>query len=240
MVLNVSDSIYFVTIIFAFLTVVFGILVVNTLFRNKLKELFSDQKFFVFFFLVLGYALFAMGEVTWYLIHNIFNNIPTTGMPDFYWVTGAFFMMISFFALSSVLHQSYGENRKFLPLLLIGAALILGVILYVSTAISKGSDNSNIFLAYFYPISTSVILILSANLLLYFHRLGQFETDLLYLFFANICFLGGDLLYLYWNASNLLGFLSDIFYFFAYGLSAFAFFTLLIKLHLHSSEKPLR
>ena len=189
----------------------------------------------------MGYALFAMGEVTWYLINNIFNTIPTAGMPDFYWVTGAGFMILSFVALSRVLHQSYGDNHKLLPLLLVGGALMLGVIIYVSTSLSNGvGEGDSVFLAYFYPLSTALILLLSANLLLYFHQLGQFEKDLLYLFFANIGFLGGDLLYIYWNASNLLGFFSDIFYFFAYGLSAFAFFTLLIKLHLHSAEKSLR
>ncbi len=233
MVLGILDTLYLVTLLFAFLTVVFGILSLNTLFKNKLKELFSDRKFFIFFFLLLGYALFAMGELTWYLTQQVFEETPTAGMPDFYWITGALFMLVSFAALSSSLHRSYGENRKLIPLLFLGSVLIIGVLLYASFA-------DGTFLGYLYPLLTSLILIFSANLLLYYQRLDDFEIHLLYLFFANIGFLGGDLLFSSWGSSSALGALSNIFYIFAYGLSAFAFLTLLMKFNHHSSERPLR
>ncbi len=232
MVLDLLDALYLVTLLFALSTVVFGIFAVNKLFGNKLKELFSDRKFFIFFFLLIGYALFAMGELTWYLTLRVFEETPTTGMPDFYWITGALFMLVSFIALSSSLHKEYGETRKFVPLLVIGSLLVIGVLLYASVA-------DGTLLGYLYPLLTSLILIFSANLLLYYRRLDSFEVHLLYLFFANIGFLGGDLLFSYWGASNLLGALANIFYIFAYGLSAFAFLTLLMKFH-HSSERSPR
>lgn len=233
MVLDLLDTLYLVTLIFAFLTVVLGILSLNALFKNKLKELFSDRKFFIFFFLLMGYALFAMGELTWYLTLQVFEETPAAGMPDFYWITGALFMLVSFAALSSSLHKEYGENRKFIPLLVIGSILIISVLLYASIA-------DGTFLGYLYPLLTSLILIFSANLLLYYQRLDSFEIHLLYLFFANLGFLGGDLLFSYWGASSLLGALANIFYIFAYGLSAFAFLTLLMKFYHHSSERSLR
>ena len=233
MVLEILDTLYLATIIFAFLTVIFGVLSLNFLFKNKLKELFSDRKFFVFFFLLTGYALFALGELTWYLTLQVFGETPARGMPDFYWITGALFMLISFAALSSSLHQSYGQAHKFISLLILGSCLILGVLLYAYVA-------DGTFLGYLYPLLTSLNLIFSANLLLYYRRLDSFEIHLLYLFFANIGFLGGDLLFSYWGASNILGALSNIFYIFAYGLSAFAFLTLLMKFYHHSSEKSLR
>ncbi|MEK6939833.1 MAG: hypothetical protein AABX31_03835 [Nanoarchaeota archaeon] len=232
MVLETLDALYFVTLLFAFLTVVFGILSVNKLFGNKLKELFSDRKFFIFFFLLMGYALFAMGELTWYLTLQVFEKTPTVGMPDFYWITGALFMLVSFAALSSTLHKEYGETRKLVPLLVVGSLLIIGVLLYASVA--EGT-----FLGYLYPLLTSLILLFSANLLLYYRNLDSFEIHLLYLFFANIGFLGGDLLFSYWGASSVLGALANIFYIFAYGLSAFAFLTLLLKFYHHSNEKSL-
>ena len=222
MVLDLLGTLYLATLLFAFLTVVFGILSVNILFKNKLKELFSDHKFFIFFFLLLGYALFAMGELTWYLTLQVFEETPTAGMPDFYWITGALFMLVSFVALSGSLHKEYGETRKFVPLLIVGSLLVIGVLLYAS--IVDGT-----FLGYLYPLLTSLILIFSANLLLYYRNLDSFEIHLLYLFFANIGFLGGDLLFSSWGASNVLGALSNIFYIFAYGLSAFAFLTLLLN-----------
>lgn len=232
MVLEILDTLYFVTLLFALLTVVFGILSVNTLFGGKLKELFSDRKFFIFFFLLMGYVLFAMGELTWYLTLRVFEKTPTTGMPDFYWITGALFMLISFVALSYSLRREYGE-RSFIPLLIIGAALVVGVLLYVSLA-------DGTFLGYLYPVLTSLILIFSATLWSYRQQLDAFEIHLLYLFFANVAFLGGDLLFSYWGASSIPGALSNIFYIFAYGLSAFTFLTLLIKFYRHPAEKALR
>lgn len=230
MVLDILDTLYLATLLFALLTVVFGVLSVNILFKNKLKELFSDHKFFIFFFLLMGYALFAMGELTWYLTLQVFEETPKTGMPDFYWITGAFFMLVSFAALSGSLHKEYAETRKLVPLLIVGSLLVIGVLLYASKA-------DGTFLGYLYPLLTSLILIFSANLLLYYQNLDSFEIHLLYLFFANIGFLGGDLLFSYWGASSVLGELSNVFYIFAYGLSAFAFLTLLLKFYHHSRER---
>ena len=233
MMLDFSDTLFLVSIFFAFLTVVLGMLCVNTLFKNKLKELFSDRKFFIFFFLLMGYALFAMGELTWYLTLRVLEETPSVGMPDFYWITGALFMLISFAVLGRSLHRQYGQAQKFLLWLVLSSILVVDVLLYASFADST-------FLGYLYPLLTSLILILSANLILYYRNLDSFEVHLLYLFFANIGFLGGDLLYSYWSTSSLLGILSNIFYIFAYGLSAFAFLTLLTKLYTHSAERPLR
>lgn len=233
MALDISDALFLVSIFFAFLTVIFGILCLNTLFRNKLKELFSDHKFFMFFFLLMGYALFAMGELTWYLTARVFEKTPSVGMPDFYWITGALFMFVSFAVLSRSLHQQYGQAKKFLPWLVLGSLLVIGVLFYASFAEST-------FLGYLYPLLTSLILVLSANLVMYSRNLDSFEVHLLYLFFANIGFLIGDLLYGYWGDSTLLGNLSTISYIFAYGLSAFAFLTLLMKFYHHSSEKSLQ
>ena len=239
MALDLQGALNLVTLIFALLTVIFGILLINILFKNKLKELFSDRKFFIFFFLIFGYALFALGELTWYLIFKVFEETPAAGMPDFYWVTGAFFMLISLVALSGELYKSYGQTQKLLPLAVLGSILLLLVIVYVSIAGPKDAEGSEIFLGYFYPVMTSLILISSTNLLLFYKHLESFEANLVFLFFANIGFLGGDLLYAYWGISGFWGALANFFYVLAYGLSAFAFFTLLVKLYLHSSERSL-
>ena len=240
MVLDILDTLYLVTLILALLTVVFGVLSLNSLFKNKLKELFSDHKFFIFFFLLAGYALFAMGELTWYLIISVFEETPSAGMADFYWLTGALFMLISFIALSSSLRKTYGKMRNFFPLAVSAAILIIGVIVYVSATVSSEVQGAPLLLSYFYPLSTSLILIFSAVPILYFKHLDSFEVYLSYLFFANIGFLAGDLLFSYENASLLLSILSNIFYIFAYGLSAFAFLLLLISFYNLSSEKVLR
>ncbi len=239
MVLDLQATLNFITVLFAFLSAVFGLIVINALFKNKLKMLFSDEKFFIFFFLIAGYAVFALGELTWYLIYVVFEAAPTAGMPDFYWVTGAFFMLISFTALSSMLYRSYGQMHQLLPLVAFGSLLLILVSFYVYAAGSGGAEDSSVFLRYFYPLTTSLILISSANLFLFYRYLGPIEVNLMPLFFANIGFLGGDLLYAYWGVSGFLGILAQTFYILAYGLSAFTFFTLLVKFYLHSSGKEL-
>lgn len=239
MVLYLQAVLDFIIVLFAFLSAVFGMIVVNALFKNKLKMLFSDEKFFIFFFLTAGYVLFALGELTWYLIYLVFETTPSAGMSDFYWVTGAFFMLISFIALSSMLYRSYGQTHKLLPLGVFGSLLLIFVFFYVFITGSGDAEGGSVFLKYFYPLMTSLILISSANLFLFYRYLGSTEANLVPLFFANIGFLGGDLLYAYWGASGLFGILAQTSYILAYGLSAFAFFTLLVKFYLHSSGKEL-
>ena len=235
--LDLQTALYFVTLVFAFLSAILGILAVNTLFKDKLRELFSDGKFFIFFFLIVGYVLFALGELSWYLIYRVFEKVPETGMPDFYWVTGAFFMLLSFVALSYMLYKNYGQTQRLVPILAGGSIFVVLVIAYVSIVGNETVEST--FLTYFYPLMTSLILISSTHLFLFFKHLDSIEANLIYLFFANIAFLGGDLLYAYWGLSGFLGSLANLFYVLAYALSAFAFFALLVKFYHHASGKSL-
>lgn len=233
MVLNFQLTLDSVIVISAFLTVVCGIILLNTLFQNKLKELFSDTKFFIFFFLVFGYSLYALGELSWYLIFKVFEQTPSAGMPDFYWVSGTLIMLLSFLVLSKTLYKSYGQRHKLFPLSLVGAVLLFLVMGVVATIGSGG------FLSYYYPVVSSLILIVSANLLLFFKNLEPHESNLVYLFFGNVGFFIGDLIYTYLTPREIYGFLglfADVSYFFGYSLSAFAFLTVMLKFRLFSQK----
>lgn len=232
MVLDIHGVLYPLILIFAFLTAILGIFLLNALFGNKIKELFSDTKYFIFFFLICGYSIYALGELTWYLIFTVFEEIPTAGMPDFYWVVGTLLMLSSFFVLSKTLYKEYGQNK--LPSLLLGGALLL--ILVIGMVVVFETSN---FLGYFYPIIGSLIVILSTNLILFYNQLETFETNLVYLFFSNIGFLVAELIYTYTTSQEIYGLwgaFADFLYLLSYALSALAFLILLIRFYSTSKK----
>src|SRR3989338_2194328 len=174
MVVELQSTLNLVIVVFAFLTAFLGIIVINTLFRNKLKELFSDAQFFIFFFLVFGYSLYALGEVTWYLIFNLFEIYSVGSMPDLYWVSGTLLMLLPLIALDRRLYRTDNQSRNSLPLLVFGAVLFFVALFYVSLV--KGS-----ILDYYYAGIGSLILVASTPLFLYSRTLrssGQFEANL--------------------------------------------------------------
>lgn len=236
MVLDIQEVLYLVTIIFASITPVLGVLLLNALFGSKLKELFSDHKFFIFFFLIFGYSLYALGEVTWFLTYRIFETTPTTGMHDAYWVTGMIIMFISLLALNKTLHREHGQEHKFSLRLLGGLVLVVLVGLYLLAIGTEG------FFEYFYVLGGAVLVASSYPLVLFFKSLPSIESNLVLLFYSNVSFLIAELIYAYITPREIygiLGMLFQILYLGAYVLSALAFFTLLVKFYSHVSGRSL-
>jgi len=60
---NIQGLMYMITLIFALITAVLGMISVNSLFRNKIKELFNNVSFLIFFCLIFGYVCFALAEL---------------------------------------------------------------------------------------------------------------------------------------------------------------------------------
>lgn len=229
---SLQGLLYGITMIFALLTTLLGIFLLNTLFKNKLEELFTDKNFFVFFFLIAGYALFAAGELGWYLIYRVFGDPPVGSMPDVYWVMGQVFLFLSFLALSIQLYRTYGGYQKLTLVLITGIILIAGIIFIVSTQTTSG------FLAYFYPLASVLIVLASLQVPLFLHQIPHWGMPLFLLFLTNVGFLVGDLLYISSTAQGVygtLGVLSDGVYILAYLLSAYAFLAMLWKAHTHET-----
>ena len=236
-VLDIQEVLYLLTVVLASVTPVLGILLLNALFGNKIKELFSDTKFFIFFFLIFGYSLYAMGEVTWFLTFKIFDRTPTTGMQDAYWVTGMIIMFISLLALNRTLHREHGQEHKFSLRLMGGMALIVLAGLYLLVLGTEG------FFGYFYVLGGAVLVVSSYPLVLFFKSLPPVEKNLVYLFYSNVCFLLAGILWVYITPREIHVFLEILYlilYCGAYVLTVFAFSTLLIKFYLHSSGKSLQ
>lgn len=227
-------SLYLITLILAGTTTILGLFVLNKLFQNKLKDLFSNVSFFVFFFLIFGYSCFALGEVCWFLIFDVFEQMPSASMPDFYWVTGSVFQLLAFVSFSVYMFKHHGQLRHAYALLIFGAVVLVGILGFIFGLNLVGAERTvgSTFLGYFYPLMTGLILIASLSVYLFIEKIGSFQTNFLFLFLANFAFLSGDLLYTYITATGgygILGAASDLLYIAAYLLCSLSFFILLMK-----------
>lgn len=240
---SLQGNLYFVTFILALLTAVLGIIVVSTLFKDKLKELFSDIHFFIFFFLAFGYVCFALAELYWYLAFKMSGEMPMTDMSDLYWAAGSIFLLIAFVALAVNMFKQQGESSKGMFLGVLGIVIVAAVIGYTySINLAAGEPGENVFFSYFYPVVSSLILVFSMSVLLFWEKAGRFRNSLQLLFFANIAFLLGDLLYTYLTLKGgygLVGGASDILYILAYLFCSVSFFTLVMHVREYANGKSL-
>lgn len=203
-----------------------GIVVLEIFFRNKLKELFSDVNYFIFFFLVSGYLLYSVGEVSFYLTSVIFGDESPMGIADVYWSAGALLVLVSFIALAVVLFRQYYDRTKLRIMVVIGGVLLaLTLILVFGVTLHDGAY----FFGYFYPIVSSLIVAFALCVILFSSQLGNFSTALSFFFLASCGILLGDIFFTFITAKGTYGFaglITDIFYLLGYGLSFIAFIIL--------------
>ncbi len=217
----------------AAVTAIAGVVMLEIFFRNKLKTLFDDVNYFIFFFLVAGYFLYSLGEVSFYLTSQIFQNKAAIGIADVYWTGGALLVFISFATYSFILFRRHFNPSKLLLLVISGGVLLL-LVLYI---ILTGSGERTFF-SYFYPIISSLIVISALGVVSFSKQIEDFSAPLFIFFLASVGILIGDLFFTYETAHGLASafFLDEIFYFLGYGLSALAFITMRFRIHNLSLE----
>ncbi len=229
---SIQGTLYLITSVLAALAAVLGAVIINKLFGdNHLKELFSNTKLFIFSCLVFGYVCFALAELNWFLIFKVFGKTSSASMPDFYWVVGSFFSLIAFAAFFGHMYQRHGKPHH-LGAMSIFAVIVLGSVLLFQYGLdlTASSTAGILFLGYFYPVASSIILISSLSVYLFFEKIDRFRNTFLFIFLANFAFLSGDLAYTYITKKGIygpVGAFSDFSYIFAYLLVSFAFLYLL-------------
>ncbi|MBU0457209.1 MAG: hypothetical protein ABH824_02755 [Nanoarchaeota archaeon] len=217
-------------VILATLAALAGIVVLESFFRNKLKELFSDVNYFIFFFLIIGYLLYSIGEVSFYLARFILKEASSIGISDVYWSGGAIFILISFIMLAFILFKHNYNHAKFVTMMIIGGAL-LGFVLYLLFGVTLGKEAH--FFNYFYPIISSLIVTFALSVVLFSSDLEHFGTALLFFFLASCGILLGDIFFTYTitkGVYGLAGLIADVSYLLGYGLSFVAFITLRLRM----------
>ncbi len=215
-------------VIFAAIAAITGIIVLNLLFHNKLKDLFDDKKYFIIFALVGGYLLYAVGEVSFYLMEVLAQDDSAIGIADLYWGGGAILVVLAFFAVFVNLFRAVKDSTNFLMIGGVGIVLVGGVLYYLLGIIQPGEAEISVF-NYFYPIIGAVIITFASSAVLFSKELGSFGSPLITFFFASLAIFIGDLLFI--NAiaegtylTSAIGGITDIAYCIGYGLSAVGFF----------------
>jgi len=222
------------TVLFAGLAAGGGFVVLEGFFRDKLQDLFDDVNYFIFFFLVSGYFLYALGEVSFYLMKVIAGDESVIGIADVYWFAGAILIVVSFLAL---LITSWKDERSSSRLFgTLGVIfLALAVVTYVLFGFIPESDSLSFF-NYFYPLMSALIVAISFSVLFFFEQHEHFSMPLFMFFLASVGILLGDVLFAISSAQGIyltggLGSVTDIFYTLGYGLSLLAFVMFRFRMH---------
>jgi len=192
-----------------------GIFVLGHFFRDQLKNLFDDANYFVFFFLISGYVLYAIGELTYYLMNVNFPGKDIIGVQDVYWFGGGILILVSFMGLNLYLSRE-NNHHYFLTSLLI--ALSLAVISYLLVA----RANSFLF-DVTYPVISSLIIGFSSIVFFAAGSLGLMARPLQILFFASLAILLGDIFFSFELKGGNVKLISDAFYLVGYSVSGVAF-----------------
>ncbi len=202
-----------------------GIILLESFFRNRLKELFEDTQYFISFFLVTGYILYALGEVALSLMRVVFKDQSSIGIQDVYWSGGALLILVSFIALTIALFRQSGEIGTLGIMAGVGVVLVALVLILVP---------SGTFFARFYPIMSALIVTFASSVILFRSRLGNWSRPLQLFFLASCAILLGDLFFgsaLAAASYGTIGMITDISYLAGYSLSAAAFIAFRSQFH---------
>ena len=208
-----------------------GVVMLERIFHDKLKELFNDKTYFLFFFMVTGYLLYSLGEVALYMTEVVMKKQSFPGIPDVYWVGGGIFILVSFIALAFQLMKEHYTHGKFSSMILF-AVLLVAVVITLLFTITLGPKAH--FLNYFYPIVSSLIVAFGLSVVFFSSKLDHFGSALSLFFLASCCILLADIFYTSVVASGgygLSGIIADVAYLAGYFLSFLAFVSMRLKVH---------
>ena len=225
------EFIALIIVILASLAAVMGIYVLNVLFKDRLKELFDDKNYFIIFFLITGYILYALGEVAFYVTEKYSQQIQPMGIADVYWAFGAILILISFSALAYISIKSNENKFRFIHLIMFVGLLLVLVSYFLFSFTLKGEGN---FFNYFYPLIGTLIVGMSLSAVIALEKSHHFSRSILIFSLASAGILLGDIIFTYelvagTNFSVMLGLVEDLFYCLGYGLAAVAFLNMLLK-----------
>src|SRR3989344_8431274 len=211
--------------VFAGISAITGVIVLECFFREKLKDLFDDSNYFIFFFLVFGYVLYSLGEVSYFLGNTIFAGRTAAGIEDLYWTAGMVIIFISFFGLLLLQAKKSQQSYKIIYMLSIGAVLAL-----ISYLIVDSSQFN--FFNHFYLIMSCVLVSVSSVSVFYSKSLGAVARPLKLFLIASVIFLISQIMFELEiiNVSTTFEMSFEVLYLFGYVFSTLAFITFKSKL----------
>ena len=216
---SIQHGLNLITLLAAAITVVVGIHLIHFLSMRKVSGNFSNKWLIIFYFMAFGYALFAAGDLAWYLIFNLLKQAPGVSMPDFYWVLGSFCTLMAFGTL--FFSSRIGMRSGMFLLITVAAVAITWFV--VNTIIASVS-----VLGYYYPMVSMLVSMLSLGAYLSARRM-QIGIPLGTFVVANFCVTIADIFFSYTSFQQTYGFaglIADLFYLAGYVLISWAFIEL--------------
>jgi len=221
--------------IFAILTFIFASLLLYKIIGHKEGILHKKTLVIIFSFLAVGFLFDTAAELAWDFTQYILKESPELGIADVLWIIGHLLVLAGFAYFAAYVRKQYGKLKKGLILIVTAGAIPALAIYYLihNFALGQqiGKSAFEIFIDYFYPIVSALILVSTLSVYLFFRELKEIGTPML-LFAARAVFVfAADMTYTYYSSKGvygILGVLSDGFFGIGYVLSALAFY-LLIK-----------
>ena len=217
--------------IFAVLTAIFAVLLVHKLWKKPVSNI-KGILVKVFSSLAIGSILFAVAEIWWEIV-VLSGSDPALGTAEIFWIAGILFFILGYGYFTFYMYKEHQKTGK--GIILTGAATIIaGSIVYflITNYIfgyQSGETTYEIFLDYFYPITSAIILVLVIAVFMFFKDIGNIGKPLLLLAIGSTFSFLADMLYTYYSWNEIYGIpgiLSDSFYSTDYLLSAVAFYML--------------
>ncbi|MFH2027581.1 MAG: hypothetical protein ABIJ08_00445, partial [Nanoarchaeota archaeon] len=163
---NTQVITYVVIDIAAVLTTIFAILFIMKM-RGKEQKDIKQHMMRIFYLLGIAYILYTIAEISWSVIEELMGQNPQLGFPEYFWIMGALFFMAGFAYFTVYTYKRYQASKKSIITLilvtLVSAAIVAYLVGNFIVGFQEGESVFEIFLDYYYPVTSAIILILSIS-----------------------------------------------------------------------------
>lgn len=219
--------------IFALLTSIMSLAVVLKMKDLGYKEGMKRMLVIVFMLLGIGFFLYAAAEILYSIMTMVTDKVSYTGVPDYFWMTGAIIFIIAYSYFSFFMYRQHGKMKLGLPIValvfLVSASLVYYIISNYILGYQYGETAFRAFLDYYYPITSAAAFIASVSVFIFLGHLRDVGGPMLLLASSNLAAFFGDTLLTYYSWGEFYGragVLSDAFYILQYVFSFAAFLLL--------------
>ncbi len=184
-----------------------------------------------FILFTIGVTLSALAELIWDISFSIFKFDPETLLaPDLLWVAGEFLVFIGlFYFLMTLLQREDKLPQGVLFLLVLGSIFSSLIYFIVHSTIDPTQSSSpfSVFLTYYYPLISVLMLVETFLLYPYFRSYHHIQLSFFLFGLSILSLFLGDMFYLYSTlreSFGISGILSEVLYVADYSLKTAAFY----------------
>lgn len=184
----------------------------------------------VFTLIAIGYVLWGFAEGWWTYLYYGLGNINVVTSADIFWVAGYFVVFAGFIYFASQMYKIHGGLKKGLVttgiVTIVSAAVLFYLIGSLILGFQEGESAIEIFLDYFYPIASAVLIISSIAIYQFYKEAKAVGTTLLLVALSILAYFVGDMFFTYYSWNEIYGvpgLISDVSYIIGDIVAIFAF-----------------